>query len=36
VDPLPDAVLERIYRQPEDDAEGFRRFMAAQALEGNA
>jgi hypothetical protein len=32
VDPLPDAVLERIYSLPEDDS-GIKRFVAAQSFD---
>ena len=31
VEPLPDNVARRLYQQPDDDAEGIRLFMAAQA-----
>ena len=31
VDPLPDKVLKRLYRQADDDADSIRLFMAAQA-----
>jgi hypothetical protein len=35
VDPLPEAVLRRIYRRPEEDDEaGVRRMMKAQAFGG--
>lgn len=36
VDPLPDAVLDRLYANPgEEDEKGVRRFMAAQAFGGD-
>ena len=36
VEPLPDKVLARIYNRPdEDDEQGVRRFMAAQAFGGD-
>ena len=31
VDPLPDKVARKLYAQPDDDQEGIRLFMAAQA-----
>ena len=34
VDPLPDAVLDRIYSQPERDEAGLERFTRAQAVGG--
>jgi hypothetical protein len=33
VEPLPDAVLSRLYRKREDDADSIRRFIAAQPKE---
>jgi hypothetical protein len=36
VEPLPDEVLERIYHKPdEEDEQGVRRFMGAQAFGGD-